>query len=91
MFVDAAAVEFESAKQPRIYEFFQGAINRWPTDVIFAAFSRQLIDELVGVKMLMATENLLHQETALLGFPKATADQVLFKSLDRSLCNFDSF
>ncbi len=91
MLVDTATVQFKSPQESCIDEFVQRAIDGGATDVVMLPFPRKLFDELVGIKVLVATKDLLNQKTALLGFPQSPADQILFKTFAWRLRNLNCF
>jgi hypothetical protein len=53
--------------------------------------SRQLIDQLIGVEMLVATKHLLYQESPLLGFSQTSTEEVLLESFNGSLGDLNRF
>lgn len=81
VFVHATAVEFETSEQACIDKLFQRAIDSRPTNVIGLALARQLVDQLIGIKVLVTTENLLDQVSTLVGAPQSATLQILFESI----------
>lgn len=89
--VDASSIEFKTSQQSCVDEFLECPIDSWAADVVVITLARQLIDQLISIKMLVSAEDLFDQKHFLLSLPQATAKQVLFESLDRSLRNLDGF
>jgi hypothetical protein len=90
VFVDRPPVQLKAVEKPCIDELFQGSIDRRLTDVIFLTLAWQIFDQSVGVKMLMSGEDLLHQETPLLGLSKPATLQIFFEALLRRQRNINT-
>ena len=90
-FIHASAVEFEAVKQPGVDELTKGAIDGGAGHVIRAtlgdivrlAFGWQLIDQLIGIEVLMPIEDLFEQILFLVGIPKPSRLKELFIASQR--------
>ena len=60
MLVDTSAVQFESIQQTSIGKFSQRSVYRRPGNVVRFPFGREVLHQLIGVKMLMTIEDLLN-------------------------------
>ena len=60
MFVNTSSVQFESIQQPSIGKFSQRTVNRRPGNIVGFPFGREVLHQLIGVKMLMTIEDLLN-------------------------------
>jgi len=82
-FIHAPAVEFEAVKQPGVDELTKGAIDGGAGHVIRATLGGKLIDQLIGIEVLMPIEDLFEQILFLVGIPKASRLKELFIASQR--------
>ncbi len=68
VFIHTATIEFKASQQTGINELFECSIDSWSANVVRLAFARELVDQLVGIEMLVAAEDLLNEESSLVGF-----------------------
>lgn len=88
VFEDAPAVEAHLAKQPRLDQFAQGAINGRAADFAPRDQLGQMAHQLVGVEMVVMAEDLFDDPAALLGDAFAASTQKLGKTLQRRRLDF---
>ncbi len=81
VFIHASTIEFKAAKQPCVDEFVESPVNRGAAYVILLPLSRQLVDQLIGIEVLVSTKNLFHQKASLLRFSQTSTAQILLKPL----------
>lgn len=62
VFINTAAVQFESIEKARIHKLPQRSIDSWAGDIVRGTFGRELLHQLIGIKMLMPIENLFDEE-----------------------------
>jgi len=99
MLVDRSAVQLKAAKQAGVDKLLKRPVDRRARDIIGVALAGQLVDQLIGVKVLMLTEHPLHQKTPLVGVPQPSTLQVFLEPFqgthrdgDRTqAAGFDSF
>jgi len=100
--VHTSPVEFETVEQPSVDELAKGAIDRWSGDIIRCALGGELIDQLVGIEVLVPIEDLFEQVLFLVGVPQPArlkkllvASQGSHRDRDRSqwfgFCHWLSF
>lgn len=88
-FVHASTVEFEAMEQTCVDEFLEGSIDGWAGDVVGSTPGGELIDQQIGIEMLVSIENLFEQELFLGGVPKSTGLEELLVALQRRHRNLD--
>lgn len=71
------------AEQPGLDQFIQSAVNGGPADAVAVVPLGEAVDQLVGIKMIVPLENMIHQGTSLLGNPLPTDLQIFLKPLPR--------
>lgn len=91
VFVNAATVEFETSQKPCVDEFFERSVDSWAADVVRVPLARQLVDQLVGIEMLVSAKDLFDQKDLLLCLAQSATKQVLFKPLNGRLRDCDGF
>lgn len=89
--VNSSSVELERAKKSGVDKFLESPIDGGTADVVRLAFPGKLIDQCIGIKVIMLAEDVLHQELALLGLPKTSALKIFFKAFFRRQCDRNSF
>ena len=87
--VDRSAIELKAAEQACVDKFLERPVDRRTRDIIGVALAGQLVDQLIGVKVLMLTEYPLHQKTPLVGVPQPSTLQVLLEPLQGTHRNGD--
>ena len=83
VFVYRAPVEDEFAKETRIDEFAERAINGGAADMAGLAAIGQLLHELLGVKMLMTRENMFDEGQSLLGHAHTATLEIFDEAVAR--------
>ncbi len=89
--VNGSSIELERTKKSSVDEFLESSINGGTTDVVRLTLPGKLINQGIGVEVIMLTEDVLNQELALLGLPKASALKIFFKALFRRQCDRNAF
>ena len=67
--IHTSAVEFEAVKQPGVDELTKGSINGGTGHIIRASLGGKLIDQLIGIEVLVPIEDLFEQILFLIGVP----------------------
>ncbi len=88
-FVNGAAANIEFSEQSGVNEFSKRAIDSWSANVTLLAFARQPFDQLVGVEMIVLTEDFVEQNPSLFRVPHPAALQILVEPLPRRQCDVD--
>jgi hypothetical protein len=89
MLIDAPPIEHEPPQQTGIHELIQSAINGRATDMSWLARLGKLLHELLGIEMLVPTEDMLNEVLPLLRDPHSAALQELVEPLLRRESNLD--
>ena len=87
--VDGPVVEHHLAQQAGIDQLGQGAIDRGAAYALPTHLLAQLLEQLIGVEMLVVAENPFDDDPPLLGDPFATALQEFLEPLERRQADVD--
>ena len=83
MFVKRSTPHIEFSQQAGIDEFSQGSVDSRSADMPFQAFSREPLDQLVRVEVVVLAEDFVDQVAPLFGIAHPATLQVFIKSLSR--------
>ena len=81
VFIHRTPRQLELTQQPRVDKFVQRAVYRGTADVARFSLARQLVDQRVGIEVVVLAEHVIDQQAALLGVPHPATVQVFLEPL----------
>jgi hypothetical protein len=89
MFVNGTTSKRHLSQEARVHQFTEGAVYGGSTDRPSLSNSIQLVDQVVGIEVLMPAKNMIHQQSSLLRNPFPPTLKKFLKSLLRRQGNLD--